>query len=1830
MPDGLEDVQTFAQRIKQKYVDYADVPDYELVARIAAKYPQYQSRISSFNVPGAEKLSGVSPTMLQHYLALYDQFQQAGIQPIVKAGFRTAEQENALFRAGYPTKGNDGYNKISPHQEGRALDLSFSPQQKARGQQILAQYARANGLHIPSDEPWHIAVLKSGRELFGTEPPPDEPPQQPSGVPLPPVTGTIAQQQGRKLFELTPKERERIAGPILPKTGGVPTMADVITEAKSSPQGSSVRSQIAKQVEDEMNSLSGNLSMALHPIDEITKSREQVFNEEVDRRVAAYERSLTPEMIAERKQVGSEGAIVRAFDVPVSKFVAGLGKTAAGITSGFGLAPNRLSDYLTKRAQVIDESTDSPIDESNNPIVRSLPEKVTSAVVGLGLTVAQLAILKRATGLGLGTIMATETALQTSDMPLKDRAAEVTRSYAMGRILDQRLSRPVSAALFGGPTAIQSGLAYTQGKMTLEDALLETGIQAGAGAIMGGKGERGVPESPFKSELRIEDLPDIPVRSISEPRVIKADNAEVPANIKSDITQFVYDQNQTLQTRIKAAELAGDQPEAARLREQWKAIQPELGRLMRNATSEDVQARAEREANLTQKPTITEAAIPDVPVSTIAAPRVIKDAVPTVSISERIAQLNDDMVRTQNDLNASQQIKNPTARTAALQRTLTTRLGVLEHQRNLLLDPKLQAIFEGKSQASVMEERRGGAKTQPPADVQRGITQQLVRPPTEEGRKVPEPPASIPPASAENLQSQAAQPVSTETTAPVLEDVSAASVKLAPTATAIRERATQFAALREGAATGERHALDLTDDLSSGLNRVSALRQQGADVLDSVNADPSLTPFQRQVTHLLDRDPEIVGNVLDNYLKGAGMVGTPQEKAFFEKNPPTKEALLEAAIRETVRDANKEISLFEGQGVRSEPETGRSVPNIDQASQPVSEGVPEPNPVIAGGSAAAANESGTVLRSSLAPGVPEFIQQDVLPTAKSFGAGIVETLKGAAQFLSPRSFAPKEGVDILMKMKGNRDKAEFLFQKSMEEVKANFERMPQADLVDFMDRYKRGMPQATPELQAVADSYKALNDEMYAELKKWKPSLPYLEDHFRVFWKVIPGAPEAKGFSGIFRRPLQGTRGMLKQHTLADVSEGIARGGEPVSYNPQVLQELGYADSMKFITAQRMWQAGKDVGLVKFFKNAERGKIPDDYAQIKDPIAKVYFPTEGGLSSPGEWYAQEDFARLINNHLSRDYIREAALGRGAMWLKNQMTMVELGLSGFHAVFETNEAVASSLGQGMRRIWNLGVLKGQPEQIAKGLGEIIAAPISPAATARAGGSAIEYLTNKEEFLKTTRGQSFIKQFPEANQMLDDLFTGGGQVGMSEAYRTNTTRAFNEAIANGNYPGALLRALPAFNEQVMKPLFQVYIPRLKVGQFLKEYQLMLQEYKPDLESGRLTRPELARKTWDFVEDRYGEMNFDNLFWDRTFKTSAQLLFRSVTWQLGNLRASFGALPEQAAEIGRSVRNGQVPRLTPKMSWFAGQALVTATMGAIITKAFTGNWPQKLSDYVYPRTDKDDPSQRLSIPTYIRVLTGLVRKPTEAIPNAASSEISRSMEIWRNRDYYGTQVFNPDDPLYKKAPEIIGHFIPVPFSISSFLKSTEQGQPIWKSAASFAGFTKAPAYAYQTPAQERISELLQRKYGSDVKTQRQADRSTLMRDIRVALREKNSERATELIRQGQASGQLTIGDVMGITKASGQSPLKLSFESLAKEVDSYDGLNTMLDVYENYMNEDERQEVRPVLVKKQLALIGLNSVGRGMKPTELRATPAEQQALRDRLNKALGVRSVPPPPQ
>lgn len=811
-------------------------------------------------------------------------------------------------------------------------------------------------------------------------------------------------------------------------------------------------------------------------------------------------------------------------------------------------------------------------------------------------------------------------------------------------------------------------------------------------------------------------------------------------------------------------------------------------------------------------------------------------------------------------------------------------------------------------------------------------------------------------------------------------------------------------------------------------------------------------------------------------------------------------------------------------------------------------------------------------------GVSQFTREEAIPKVLSILRGTKETVEAFVNMLAPRVGVKTKLLDQVYALKGGRDAAEYLLSAKLDAWSDRLGKMPQAAMVDFIDRQKTGKAQLDPELQQLSDFLKKADDALYTEITKYKPSLAYLENHYRVLWKVIPGAQQAPGFKGVFRRPLQGTKGFLLQHTLENMSEGLALGGVPYSYNPSKMFQAHYADVMKYVTAQRLWEQFGKSGVRQFAKSLR--DVPDGFERLDDRIAKVYFSTPQGLVTAGEWYVEKGAARLLNNLLSRDLIREKPLGRALLDIKNSTTAIELAISPFHAVFETFEAIGSQIGIGMREMWNLGVRKGDVGAFGRGVKSILTAPGSAVSAAKLGATAKKAFGTFQTFSATPEGQAWLKKYPNARDDVQDFFMGGGRIGMHEDYKIQALSGFKDYLAsarNGGNPGhyisAAIRSVPALNQAIMSPLFEHYIPNLKLGFFLKEFSLAKQEYADRLASGEMTKMQLARQVVDSVENRFGEMNFDNLFWDRTFKTAAQLLTRSVTWKLGNLRAMGGAGLGEFNEVRRAIQNKELPMLHPNMSWLLGMSLWTAVLGGTIHTIATGKPPQQLKDVVYPVID-GLARIRVSMPTYWRDIVHLQHDPVGYVTSSLSGEIGKVAEVWQNKDFDKREIRNPDDSYPAQGLDILKHLIPVPFSVSSYDRSKQMaGSPLTK-AAGYLGFTKAPRYIEETPAEGLAADYASAHRLVGNRTAQQAARTQALAGIRNTLRRGGD--VTALVKDAEQKGLMVRADLLKLRQQAKQPGLVSSIQR--------DSITEALNIYDAASAEERKGITR--LVKNKLA--------------------------------------------
>ena len=851
-----------------------------------------------------------------------------------------------------------------------------------------------------------------------------------------------------------------------------------------------------------------------------------------------------------------------------------------------------------------------------------------------------------------------------------------------------------------------------------------------------------------------------------------------------------------------------------------------------------------------------------------------------------------------------------------------------------------------------------------------------------------------------------------------------------------------------------------------------------------------------------------------------------------------------------------------------------------------------------------------------------------------------------------------DALDATFESKGARDRAEFIVERAMQSYVKAFNKAPDQEGIDFFDRYKTGKPQPTPELQGLADTIRAIDTATFDEAAKQDVSPEWKENHLRVMWKIVPGSDQAKAgildrfnalskkdqtafktaFSsgnpqstpelqkiadmmnatgitpdwkaprmnepgvippGQGNRNMQGSKGMMQHSTLPDMSTGLKLGGIPFTYNPAIAFKMAQVDLQKLISVRRIIARLRDLGRLTW-EAGEHPVRPEGSEWLSDSISRNFAPIQpGGMGAKGRWAIQKDVARVLNNHVSRDLVRESAAGRGLMWIKNVTTSMELSFSPFHAVAETLEVGASSIGLGLQKIVN-GGMAGDVSRMVDGVKDLAKGLLIgvPASTERAklGTAMMDYIS-KEDFKNTPEGKAFLKSFPNAASLMDDLFAGGAKLANSQDWKVGAAQSFTNALHQDNYIGAALRAVPALSESLMKPLFDHYIPRLKLGTWLKEYTNALVENEGSLRNGTITRSALARQVWQSVENRLGEMNYDNLFWNRTFKSGMQLMFRSVTWKSGSLGQYYNALVRQGKEFmdaARGIPPGgnppgtpppkgfgpggifqgkpRAPRLMAEMGWLFGLALLTAAMATVMQKLLAGKDPESLTDLAFPQIDPKDPKVRVGIPSYIKDAVHLWHSPSGYITSSTSGWIGRMVELWNNHNFYGVQIRDHQDNAAKQALDMGKHVAStlLPFSVSGYRRLSQQEVSQTRRLLSFVGMNPAPNYMSQSKAESTAAEINKGRMGDVTVTQQQFERRMTKSGLVQQLRRGDRSHIQEDIRQGL----IKPSDLKTIQKRALMTPLQAQINSM-----SIDQVKQVAKV----ATPQEMLQIRPILARK-----------------------------------------------
>jgi len=771
------------------------------------------------------------------------------------------------------------------------------------------------------------------------------------------------------------------------------------------------------------------------------------------------------------------------------------------------------------------------------------------------------------------------------------------------------------------------------------------------------------------------------------------------------------------------------------------------------------------------------------------------------------------------------------------------------------------------------------------------------------------------------------------------------------------------------------------------------------------------------------------------------------------------------------------------------------------------------------------------------PNIDKFVEQDVLPYAKETVTGMKKAFNEVRAWLSPTSTVPKAALDTIMAKKGDMEQSQFRAEQATKDIKNMWDKQNDKSRFDFMHQVETGAD--VPEkFQPIADFYRQRLDDAHKQIMRYK-DIPFLENFFPHFWEK-PEDVQKFLASVASRRPLEGSKSFLKNRVFATIQEGMDLGYKPVSTNPEELMQIYEQNVRKFTMAQEIKNDLIAKGFWKFVRSGD--KVPAGFSPINDNIAKVYFPpsiTEVKVGEAdirkmieaGQYHAQDDVARIINNYLSTDLIRDTAIGKGLMNMKNTMNAFELGFSAFHGTMETLDSIITHGSIGFSKIFNEG-------KVFSGLKDIITSPTAP----------VKYFRG---------GQKFYNGDPELLKIEQDLFTGGATLANKQYFKNTVYDTFLKRVREGNVAGAAVRTPLAVTEAAMRPLMSYYIPRLKIGAFRHLFSSELERNSQAIQDGSMTREELARKTWSNVENRMGELNYDNLFWNRTLKAAMMLGVRAVGWNLGTAREIGGGVFADAPAQALKLIKLQRPELTPKMAYTLNLLFTTAAVGSVYQYLHTGKAPQNLLDMFYPQnggTNQNGQPTRVQFPTYLKDMYSASHNPVQMVENKMAPEISTILDLLNNKDYYGNIIHNPNDNLPDQTKQVAAYMINslTPFSVQSVQQQAKGHATIPEQLENFLGIQKAPIDTMQTDKEKRLYQAAQDQMGikgpQTPEQQHTAELKTQARkDILEGKRLRDSAAFMELVHQGTIKTRLQAENFVAGAK---MTPDQRLFKGLSKD--------------------------------------------------------------------------------
>lgn len=657
---------------------------------------------------------------------------------------------------------------------------------------------------------------------------------------------------------------------------------------------------------------------------------------------------------------------------------------------------------------------------------------------------------------------------------------------------------------------------------------------------------------------------------------------------------------------------------------------------------------------------------------------------------------------------------------------------------------------------------------------------------------------------------------------------------------------------------------------------------------------------------------------------------------------------------------------------------------------------------------------------------------------------------------------------------------------------AFWDKLSPAETRDFISRFEKGQKQINAVLQKLDKFLRDRADEIFKQDQsngiKYDPIDNYL---YHIFEN---GDALAKHFEAKYGKKWGDPKFMKARH-FDLYEEAIKAGFKPKFTNPEeILLARQHASDM----AQMQVELLKD--LESYGLAQEKTKANPDppktgtYNYRRSPNGKGYWVE---ATADQILYNAFDTKSLWNTPGIRGDIF-----KGAMFLKNAMVPVQLALSLFHPL---HLLLGMDSAAAMTRFTkDMMVSGGNPVKwFGKWLEQM---------TLGAKGIPLWGIIDNPRvgfrLLKAYQGKLDPTKLSAADRVALQYMSEGGFIPeMSSQFRTNAMENFRKAVRQvaaeyNSGPGGLRRAAGpaakagfytvfAIIDAMQYPMFRLWIPALKIASYLKDVQTAL-KVDPKLMTDKGRRVLAFRKLAKSVDNRYGEMAYNTLFWNRTLKDIAVANTLSLGWNLGFIREygggamDIGQVIKGKGSLAEKARRGDLDRPLFVM-FYTTQVMLYS---GLLTWALTGKTPEDLLDYLYPKsgdTDAQGRPERLNTPFYPREFAAIAKHVEHegvgpgmwhVVSNKASGVIGLVKQWATGVDWRGAEIRDPNSPWHKQVRDTLGAtlFDLEPISLQQLRESKKTGKDV---ALSFSGFGKAPKYVTQTDTEAGISQLYRKYY-------------------------------------------------------------------------------------------------------------------------------------------------------